>query len=81
MESPWKTLEAAAKAVVDETAATGDTDIEGIDNRTEYTLITPSNCLKKQDHLIGSSRLTPKVRRYMNGTSRLRSNHPSASTA
>ena len=51
MESPWKTLEAAAKAVVDETAATGDTDIEGIDNRTEYTLITPSNCLKKQDHL------------------------------
>ena len=51
MESPWKTLRGGRKAVVDQTAATGDTDIEGIDNRTEYTLTKPSNCLRKQDHL------------------------------
>ena len=40
-----------AETGVDETAATGDTDIRGHRQRTEYTLTRPSNHLAKQGHL------------------------------
>ena len=46
-----KRYKAAAETGVDEMAATGDTDIRGYRQRTEYTLTKPSNCLTKQDHL------------------------------